>query len=710
MKIRTIYLFIIALLCGLSAFAQPNIIPLPGKIITQDGLLVYSQKGTVSADASQAARNAAGFMNNENLFWPNTILNVDKNLATEAYRLAVSSEGVRIEASDYAGFFNGSRTLAQLIRNQEKGTLPIITIEDAPCLRWRGAMLDVARHYFDIKYLYKLVDVLSDLKMNVFHIHLTDDQGWRVEIKAFPKLTEIGAWRKALGWDLERESGNSYRADGQYGGFYTQEMLKDLVEYAAQRNVTIVPELDFPGHSTVAVANYPEWIKCDIEGKTNVYCPGHDKSYIFIEKVLDEIFEIFPSKYVMIGADEVNLSAWKKCPRCQAMMKEKGYKDERQLQHMFGRKVAAYCRQKGRMPIGWDEIIDGEDEVPEVAVMMRFGDARGVGVKVTGQNRELINAKSISNYFDYSQGPNGEPRAIGASGTWERTYLADPIPSNIAPEKRKYVLGTEGALWTEFVPNEGHTGYMIFPRIIALAEAAWTATSQKNIDDFRLRLNNYLPYLVEKGISYRPDGGLLKVAENKGKATVTTPIPNARIYYTLDGSYPTRASKLYRKPFKTKYIRNIRALVVGPQGNEFPVRDRTLGKQIEEINAPKANGGSPERYMLDDDFNTFYRSAANFDKGNSIVVKFAKSTRLNGIKVVTGQGNNGGGKEFITKGRLQISYDGQNFKDVAEFKNGVAEVSFKPIAVKAVRFVADENVNSVLRVREIYLRNYSERE
>ena len=391
-------------------------------------------------------------------------------------------------------------------------------------------------------------------------------------------------------------------------------------------------------------------------------------------------------------------------------MKEKGYKDERQLQHMFGRKVAAYCRQKGRMPIGWDEIIDGEDEVPEVAVMMRFGDARGVGVKVTGQNRELINAKSISNYFDYSQGPNGEPRAIGVSGTWERTYLADPIPSNIAPEKRKYVLGTEGALWTEFVPNEGHTGYMIFPRIIALAEAAWTATSQKNIDDFRLRLNNYLPYLVEKGISYRPDGGLLKVAENKGKATVTTPIPNARIYYTLDGSYPTRASKLYRKPFKTKYIRNIRALVVGPQGNEFPVLDRTLGKQIEEINAPKANGGSPERYMLDDDFNTFYRSAANFDKGNSIVVKFAKSTRLNGIKVVTGQGNNGGGKEFITKGRLQISYDGQNFKDVAEFKNGVAEVSFKPVTIKAVRFVADENVNSVLRVREIYLRNYPERE
>lgn len=688
------------------AVVDVGVIPRPQSVLIEQRLptlKIAPAKGAVVADASEAASKAAVFLNAEDLGLPKTHLVLEPSLDAEGYRLVVRNSGARIEAADYAGFFNGSRTLAQLVRQSKGGELAAMTIEDSPTFRWRGAMLDVARHYFKPEFLYQLVDVLSDMKVNILHLHLTDDQGWRMQINAYPQLVQRGAWRNDIGWNLEKESSVHYREDGLYGGFYTQEELSDLVAYAAERNITVIPEVDVPGHSRVAVDTYPELVKCAISGASNVYCPAKESSYEFIENVLREVFAVFPSEYVVIGADEVRLDSWKKCSDCQNLMKEKGFTDERQLQHMFVKRIVDFCHANGRIPVGWDEIIEGSETIPNVAVINRFPDGRKVGKAVTDQGRELIRARTPYSYLDYSQGAGGEPLAIGLGGTWEQSYDLKPIPGNVSPQGAKFVSGVEGTLWTEFIASEGHAGYMIFPRMIALAEVAWTDPRRQDKENFRERLQDYFPYLDEQGVSYRPDEGLLQIVEADGMVHLLPGIRGAEVFYTKDGSYPGRDSIRYTEPFPAEGLMNLRVMVYGPKGNEFPVLNRTVGVGRFTITAPESFGRSEIQRILDDDINTFYQSKDPFKEGDEIQIDFEKAIELSGIRVIASRGVLGGRSQFIAKGRLQVSVDGNSFEDVAAFKNGVATVSNKPMEIRAIKIVADETVTPSVRVREVNL-------
>lgn len=708
MKFRQIFVF------GLMAFgmvvaasaAEPGIIPRPRQIAVDAGQAVFrsgAQPGAITADASEPAQKAAALLRTELPNPPGPIvLAADPALAAEAYRLTVGGDGIRIAAADYAGFFNGTRTLVQLLRQMKNGELAAMTIEDGPRFPWRGVMLDVARHYFKLEFLYALVDQLAAVKMNVLHLHLTDDQGWRMEIKRYPLLTEKGAWRGGVDFQLEPESTDHYRADGSYGGFYTQEELKKLVAYAAARNITIVPEIDIPGHSTAAIANYPELLKCDIKGGSNVYCAAQESSYKFLEAVLSEVFEVFPARHIVLGADEVRPQFWAACPRCQQLSRDKGFKTTDELQHYFVTRVADFCRSQGRQPTGWDEIILGSAVMPEVTVMTRF-DRGEPGVRPAEQGREMVIMKTSTCYFDYAQG-RGEPKAIGIRAVWEKTYGMIPFPPTLAADKQRFILGVEGALWTEYVPNEGHAGYMLFPRTLALAEVGWTPPERMDEADFRARLHAYFPVLDASGISYRPDGGLVAVTEADGKAALSTPVADAEIYYTLDRSYPTKKSIRYTGPFAVDGLTNLRVAVFGRQGNSFPVIDRTVGVGKWSVRAPEAKPDNPPELVFDDDINSLYYSAKPFEKGAEIQLDFERPQRLSGIRVVAARGLTGGRSHFIGSGRLLVSADGETFTEVSKFRFGVAEFEKTPMTVKSVRIVADETVKPGLMFREISFR------
>lgn len=689
---------------GGGAVAEPGIIPRPRSVVIDpEGAPFRRDSGAISADESAAAAAAADLFRSELPESPGAVrFAADPGLPPEAYHLTVNAGTVRIEASDYAGFFYGSRTLLQLLRQSPDGTLAPMTIEDAPRFRWRGVMLDVARHYFPPEFLYSLIDRLAEVKMNVLHLHLTDDQGWRIEIKRYPLLTAKGAWRDGVGFQLDPASTVHYREDGRYGGFYTQEELKKLVAYAAARNVTIVPEIDIPGHSHIAVANYPELVKCEISGGSNVYCAGQETSYRFIENILLEVFEIFPSPYIVLGADEVRPKAWETCPRCRKLAAERNFKDSHELQHHFVTRIADFCRAQNRKPTGWDEILLGcGDTYPEVAVMTRF-DRDCPGVKPAEAGREMIIMKTSKCYFDYAQ-DIGEPRAISIRNTWENTYRLEPFPPTLAADKQPFILGVEGALWTEFVPNPGHAGYLLFPRALALAEVGWTYPERLDESDFRTRLRAYLPALDEAGICYRPDGGLLRVTECDGKVELATPIPEAAIHYTLDDSYPTAASVRYTEPLAVGDLSNLRVAVIGKRGNAFPVFDRTVGVGKWTISGPEAAENRPLALAFDDDVNSFYQSKKPFVKDSEIRLEFAAPRQLDGARVVAARGMAGGGGNVLAAGRLLLSADGEVFTEAAKFNNGVAEFKCPPQPVKAIRIVADETVKPALRIREIAL-------
>lgn len=696
--------FVFCMLCAMTGVAaEPAILPRPQKIVAAPGgTVLRSESGTICADDSAAAVAIAELLRSE-LGRPPVAIRfaADAKLAPEAYRLTADSAGVLINAADYAGFFNGSRTLLQLLRQAPGGTLTPMTIEDSPRFGWRGVMLDVARHYFPPKFLYQLVDQLAMIKMNVLHLHLTDDRGWRIEIKRYPLLTAKGAWRPGVDFGLDPASTTQYREDGQYGGFYTQEELKKLVAYAAKRNISIVPEIDIPGHSTVAIANYPELLKCDIRDGSNVYCAARESSYEFIENVLSEVFAIFPSSYIVLGGDEVRGKYWDSCPLCQKLSAEKGFKNSHELQHYFVNRIADFCRKQHRKPTGWDEIILGSSTIPEITVMTRF-DGDEPGVKPAEAGREMIIMKTSKCYFDYAQGL-GEPLSIGVRSTWEETYRLKPVPETMAADKQRFILGVEGALWTEYVPNEGHAGYLLFPRTLALAEVGWTGSDRLDEADFRNRLQTYLPALDEAGVSYRPDGGLLRLVERDGQVEISTPVSGAAIHLTLDGSYPTKSSPVYTGPMKIDGLTNFRIAVIGRQGNLFPVFNRTAGLGKWTVRGPEATADHPFDLALDDDINSFYQSKGPFAKDSEVRLDFDAPKTLSGIKVVAARGIYGGRSHFIRTGRLLTSADGEKFAEAAKFTNGVAEFKGPAKTVMAIRIIADEPVEPALRIREIFL-------
>jgi len=431
----------------------------------------------------------------------------DPSFGSEEYLLDISSSIIRIQGRE-AGIFYGLQTLLQLLPPQmnSKAEIPCLRIHDYPRFQWRGMHLDVSRHFFPKEFIFRYIDFLAMYKMNTFHWHLTDDQGWRIEIKKYPLLTEIGAWRK--GTLTGHSSDEALLADTlTYGGFYTQDEIREVVAYAQARHITIVPEIEMPGHSMAALKAYP-YLSCTGKQEDvatgwgvfdHVFCTK-DEVFVFLEDVLTEVMDLFPGTYIHIGGDECPKTNWKKCPQCQSRMKSEGLKDEHELQSYFITRIEKFINSKGRKLIGWDEILEG-GLAPNAAVMSWRGTEGGIEAARSGHYAVMTPGSHC--YFDHYQGdPTNEPLAIGGYTTVEKVYRYEPVPAELNEEEAKFILGAQGNVWTEYITNENHVEYMIFPRLCALSEVVWTPAEKKNWIDFRTRLIRHFDYFESRNIHF----------------------------------------------------------------------------------------------------------------------------------------------------------------------------------------------------------------
>lgn len=487
-------------------------------------------------------------------------LTIDEGFSSnkEAYSLSVDKHGVTIKAIDFAGLFYGVQTLSQLLEfNSNNATsLPYIKIEDLPRFAYRGFMLDVSRHFFPLDFLKKQIDMLSHYKLNTFHWHLTDGAGWRVEIKQYPELTNIAAWRIEETWkEWWATSPRKYveeRSENAYGGYFTQEEVQELVKYAAQKNITVIPEIEMPGHSEEVLAVYPQ-LSCTGKPYTSSeFCIGNEETFEFLENVLSEVIDIFPSQYIHIGGDEASREHWKKCPKCQARIKNENLKDENELQSYLIKRIEKFLHSKGRKLLGWDEILEG-GLAPDATVMSWRG--KEGGIKAVKSGHQAIMTPGEFCYFDtYQANPDTQPEAIGGFLPIEKVYSYNPVPDTLSADEAGRILGVQANLWVEYIPTTEHVEHMIWPRLIALSEVAWTNTKNKDWDNFKVRVKRAIPFLEKKGYTPFTLSDEVAFAHNIHAAkkaievTLSTEKAPAEIRYTTDNTTPNTASLLYSKP------------------------------------------------------------------------------------------------------------------------------------------------------------------
>ena len=524
---------------------KPAVVPAPKQMVLGQGVFTLKPTTRICVDNVSAATgqqlamrwrkptgcplevvsglSASDAMRNAILLTTN---NARADLGSEGYELNVADNSIVLRAPAQTGLFYGAQTLSQLLPPEvfstnlvrsEDWRIPCVQIVDQPRFRWRGMMLDVSRHFFSKQEIERLLDLLALHKINTFHWHLVDNDGWRIEIKRYPKLTEIGAWRqqsrvlprRQKADNLEQDAAHpawaatlpsAYDANGRYGGFYTQDQIREVVAYASARHITVVPEIEMPGHSAAALSAYPE-LNCTGVLRGAVYCAGRDASFDFLEGVLTEVFELFPGPYIHIGGDEVRMDNWAHCDKCQARMKAEGLTNVDQLRSYFIRRMERFVNAHGRKLVGWSEI--GKGGLPGNATVM---DWIGGAVETASAGHDVVMSPKEYCYLDQYQSVDHstEPWAIGGYLPLSELYAFEPIPVNLKPQFESRILGAQGNLWTEYVASFKHVEYMSFPRMCALAEVVWSPKDERNWDDFSRRLQIHLRRLDELGVNYRP--------------------------------------------------------------------------------------------------------------------------------------------------------------------------------------------------------------
>lgn len=441
----------------------------------------------------------------------------DSSIVTgnEAYRIEIVKKGVRLSANTETGIFYGLQTLLQLLNNGDNKTLPALTINDSPRFPYRGLHLDVSRHFFDKEFVKKQLNAMAYFKMNRLHWHLTDGAGWRIEIKKYPRLTSFAAWRpfdKLNDWWVEGRTFCEQDDPRAVGGYYTQDDIREVVAYAAERHITIIPEIEMPGHSEEVLATYPE-LSCSGKPYVNAdFCIGTEKTFEFLENVLLEVIDLFPSEYIHIGGDEASKSSWKTCPRCQKRMADEHLNSVDELQSYMIHRIEKFLNDHGRKIIGWDEIIEGGLS-PTATVMSWRGEEGGIKAVKAGNQAIMTPGKYC--YLDaFQDAPNTQPMAIGGYLTLEKVYSFEPVPDSLSTKEAELILGVQGNVWTEYIPTPEHFEYMIYPRILALAEIGWSPSGGKKWDNFHtralqavniLREQGYNPFPLEKEIGDKPE-------------------------------------------------------------------------------------------------------------------------------------------------------------------------------------------------------------
>lgn len=642
----------------------------------------------------------------------------------ESYEMKVTDQGVVITAPTEAGVFYGIQTLRKSlpIAVGAEIVLPGAIITDAPRFGYRGAHFDVSRHFFTVDEVKTYIDMMTLHNMNRLHWHITDDQGWRLEIKKYPKLTEIGSQRKET--VIGRNSG---KYDGKpYGGYYTQEQAKEIVAYAAERYITVIPEVDLPGHMQAALTAYPElgctggpyevWTEWGVSD--NVLCAGNDQTLKFIDDVFTEVMEIFPSEYIHVGGDECPKTKWEKCPKCQARIKKLGLKSdnghskEERLQSFVINHAEKFLNEHGRQIIGWDEILEG-GLAPNATVMSWRGE--GGGIQAAKQNHDVIMTPNTYLYLDYYQSKDteNEPLGIGGYLPLERVYSYEPMPKSLTPEEQKYIIGVQANLWTEYIPSLSHAQYMVLPRWAALSEIQWSKPEHKNYADFLSRLPQLIKWYDAEGYNYakhvfdvkaefkpNPQDGTLDI-------TLTT-IDNAPIHYTLDGTEPTSTSPVYDGVLKIKENVDFAAIAVRPTGNSHVIKEK-INFSKSSMKPITANQPVNKQYMFEGaptlvdglKGNGNYKTGrwiAFYKNDMDITIDLQQPTEISSVAISTCVEK--GDWVFDARGfSVEVSEDGKTFTKVASEtypamketdKNGIYDhqLTFTPVTTQYLKVIA----------------------
>lgn len=687
---------------------DPNIIPSPNELTIHEDVFILDNEVSLSSDPE--LKPAADFLNTylkEKLGYELNIqsfsgkkfihFKLDSTLDnSEAYHLDITSKGVTVKAKTAKGAFYAFQTLRQLLPKQiENGTytakeiaIQNLSVKDAPQFSYRGMHLDVGRHFYSVDFIKKYIDMMAMLKMNTFHWHLTEDQGWRIEIKKYPKLQEIAAYRDET--LIGHYSDQPHQFDGKkYGGFYTQNEVKDIVRYATERQITVIPEIEMPGHSQAAIAAYPE-LGCtgkQIKVATKwgvfeeVYCPK-EETFQFLEDLIDEVVELFPGKYIHIGGDEAPKTRWKSCKYCQELIKKENLKDEHGLQSYFIARMEKYINSKGKSIIGWDEILEG-GLAPNATVMSWRG-TKGA-VQAAKEGHDVIMTPTSHCYFDYYQSDNGnEPVAIGGFLPLEKVYSFNPIPKQLTKEEAKHVLGAQGNVWTEYIPTSKKVEYMAFPRAIALSEVLWS--ENKNYTDFMRRLEHLNKRLDIMNVNYANHlyeiKGDLDSKNDSILYRLTTPTEHKTIRYTTDGSSPTTKATAYTKPIHIQSSTHLKAAVFNDTeklGHDFEMSldyHKAVGKKISINHKPhKAYSGSGQEGLINgiNGSNTRYGDKEWLGFwGDDLVIKIDLGKPMP-IKSISTRFYNANGQWIYAPKEIGFSYvnneDGRTLNKIVQVKH-----------------------------------------
>ena len=604
---RTILILLIGFLSSMVAGCSDTnlthdipLVPRPAQMVPGSGNYLFSGKTVFAVENEEQAEVARGFIalfTRAAGFTPkltvgddaekgNVRFQTDATLKSEAYTLEVSPKEIIIEASDAKGFFYALQTIRQLlpaaIEKEEvadkkvKWSIPAVSIQDEPRFGYRALLLDAARYFIPKENVLRIIDCMAMLKINTLHFHLTDDNGWRVEIKKYPRLTEVGAWRvDRTGLPFPARRNPEPGEPTPVGGFYTQEDIKEMVAYAAERQIEVVPEIDVPAHSNSALAAYPHFacpvvkeyigVLPGLGGRNSeiIYCAGNDSVYTFLQDVMDEIMALFPSRYIHIGGDEARKTYWEKCPLCQARMKKEKLANEEDLQGYFMKRMSEYVRGKGREVIGWDELTNSSF-LPEDVIVLGWQGYGQAALKAAEQGHRFIMTPARIMYLIRYQGPQWfEPLTYFGNNTLKDVYDYEPVQKDWKPEYADLLMGVQACMWTEFCNKPEDVDYLVFPRLAALAEVAWTQPEKKDWVSFLKGMDSFNEHLAAKGIAYarsmyniqhtvKPEDGALNV-------TLECIRPDVEIRYTVDGSKPTAASPLYEQPLVVKDARTINA-------------------------------------------------------------------------------------------------------------------------------------------------------
>ena len=556
-KLAGMFLALTLVSCGQQPVEELSIIPVPLKAELQGGAFVVNENTQLWIDAPEADKNqlleylaasplklaVAAEAPASNAIVLKQVEELPGVTSAEGYVLTSTKQGVDIQAKKGAGLFYGVQTLLQMAAEGNK--VAFGTITDEPRFEYRGMMLDVSRHFYGLDFVKKQIDAMAYYKLNRLHIHLTDAAGWRIEIKKYPRLTNFAAWRTGKDWKEWWNGDRKYveeGTEGAAGGYFTQDQCREIVEYAKKHYITVIPEIEMPSHSEEVTTAYPELSCTHVPYKQADFCVGNEKTFEFLENVLLEVMEIFPSEYIHVGGDEASKQSWKTCPLCQARMKKEGLKDVDELQSYLITRMEKFLNKHGRNLLGWDEILEG-GLAPNATVMSWRGTEGGLKA-IEGGHRAIMSPGEFFYFDSYQDAPHTQPEAIGGYLPLSKVYSYNPIPETFTPEQAALMYGVQANLWAEYIPTKEHMEYMIYPRILALSEVAWSAVENKNYDEFHgralkaiddLRAKGYNTFDLKNEVGNRP--GADKPVENLGIGKKVTYAEGTKYYsgYTAGG-------------------------------------------------------------------------------------------------------------------------------------------------------------------------------